>query len=171
MSVEVQSGHPPTPSTILDRTPLADLGTRQADQGPVFGHAVGDVALAETAGRLRSWCERHGLAGRLGGDEFVAVIRDLAAVDLNALTAALHQPLSHEGVRLPLAASVGGVCAVADLLMPCLPDALAAADAAMYAAKGRDRRRVRCVTCGPSPPTAPPAMTTVRPPAPPYVRR
>jgi diguanylate cyclase (GGDEF)-like protein len=106
------------------------------------GHAAGDVALAETAERLRSWCGRHSLAGRLGGDEFVAVIRNLASVDLNALTAALHQPLSYEGVQLPLAASVG-VCAMADLPMPCLPDALAAADASMYTAKGRGRRGSR----------------------------
>jgi diguanylate cyclase (GGDEF)-like protein len=106
------------------------------------GHAVGDIALTVTAERLRSWCGRHGLAGRLGGDEFVAVIRNLASADPNALTAALHRPLSYEGVRLPLAASVG-VCAIADLPVPCLPDALAAADAAMYAAKGHGRRGSR----------------------------
>ncbi|MFE2536491.1 GGDEF domain-containing protein [Streptomyces sp. NPDC059371] len=106
------------------------------------GHAAGDFALAETADRLRSWCGRHGLAGRLGGDEFVAVIPNLAAVDLNALTTALHRPLSYRGVRLPLAASVGA-CAIADLPVPCLPDALTAADAAMYAAKGRGRRGSR----------------------------
>ncbi|WP_086740367.1 GGDEF domain-containing protein [Streptomyces glaucescens] len=107
-----------------------------------YGHAAGDAALAETADRLRAWCGHNGIAGRLGGDEFVAVVRDLAAADLDALTAALHRPLPYNGAALPLAASVG-VCPVAELPVPALTDALAAADAAMYAAKGRGRRGVR----------------------------
>ncbi|MER6035484.1 GGDEF domain-containing protein [Streptomyces sp. NPDC001835] len=106
------------------------------------GHAAGDAALAATADRLRSWCGCHGIAGRLGGDEFVAVVRDLAAADLDALTAALHRPLPYAGTSLPLAASVGA-CPVAELPAPSLTDALAAADAAMYAAKGRGRRGSR----------------------------
>ncbi|MEU2284973.1 GGDEF domain-containing protein [Streptomyces sp. NPDC013178] len=106
------------------------------------GHAAGDAALVATADRLRAWCGRNGIAGRLGGDEFVAVIQDLAAVDLDALTAALHRPLHYGGTSLPLAASVGA-CLVADLPVPVLTDALAAADAAMYAAKGRGRRGSR----------------------------
>ncbi|MFE5622481.1 GGDEF domain-containing protein [Streptomyces virginiae] len=106
------------------------------------GHAAGDAALVETADRLRAWCVHKGTAGRLGGDEFVAVVRDLAAVDLDALTAALHRPLHYDGMSLPLAASVGA-CPVAELPVPALSDALAAADAAMYAAKGRGRRGSR----------------------------
>ncbi|MER5476300.1 GGDEF domain-containing protein [Streptomyces sp. NPDC002734] len=103
------------------------------------GHAAGDAALVATADRLRAWCGRHGIAGRLGGDEFVAVVQDLAVADLDALTAALHQPLSYAGTSLPLAASVGA-CRLAELPVPALTDALATADAAMYAAKGRSRR-------------------------------
>ncbi|CAL9502288.1 putative signaling protein [Streptomyces sp. enrichment culture] len=106
------------------------------------GHAAGDAALIATADRLRTWCGRHGTAGRLGGDEFVAVVQDLAAVDLDALTTALHRPVSYHGVVLPLAASVG-VCRLAELPVPLLTDALAAADAAMYASKGRSRRGSR----------------------------
>ncbi|MFE0352889.1 GGDEF domain-containing protein [Streptomyces nigra] len=106
------------------------------------GHAAGDAALTVTADRLRAWCGRHGTAGRLGGDEFVAVVQDLSAVDLDALIAALHRPLHYAGRSLPLAASVG-VCRLAELPVPLLTDALAAADAAMYAAKGRGRRGSR----------------------------
>ncbi|CAM5668190.1 GGDEF domain-containing protein [Streptomyces aurantiogriseus] len=106
------------------------------------GHAAGDAALAETADRLRTWCGRNGTAGRLGGDEFVAVVRDLAAADLDTLTTALHRPLLYEGVSLPLAASIGA-CRIAELPVPTLTDALTAADAAMYAAKGRTRRGSR----------------------------
>ncbi|WP_031169603.1 GGDEF domain-containing protein [Streptomyces durhamensis] len=106
------------------------------------GHAAGDAALIATADRLRAWCGRNGTPGRLGGDEFVAVVQDLTAVDLDSLTAALHRPLHHDGLSLPLAASVG-VCPIANLAVPTLTDALAAADAAMYAAKGRARRGSR----------------------------
>ncbi|KIZ18574.1 GGDEF domain-containing protein [Streptomyces natalensis] len=120
---------------------LVDLDRFKA-LNDTHGHAAGDAALVETADRLRAWCGRNGTAGRLGGDEFVAVVRDLAAADLGALTAALHRPLDYGGVSLPLAASVG-VCAVADLSVPVLADALAAADAAMCAAKGRGRRGSR----------------------------
>lgn len=106
------------------------------------GHAAGDAALIATADRLRTWCGRNGTAGRLGGDEFVAVVRDLAAADLDALTDALHQPLPYAGRSLPLAASVG-TCRITELPVPALTDALAAADAAMYEAKGRSRRGSR----------------------------
>jgi diguanylate cyclase (GGDEF)-like protein len=107
-----------------------------------YGHPAGDAALTAIADRLRTWCGRNGTAGRLGGDEFVAIVQDLAAADLDALTAALNQPLPYNGVSLPLAASVG-VCRVTELPMPLLTDALAAADEAMYAAKGRGRRGSR----------------------------
>ncbi|NEA86089.1 GGDEF domain-containing protein [Streptomyces sp. SID7958] len=106
------------------------------------GHAAGDAALVATADRLRAWCGRNGTAGRLGGDEFVIVVQDLAAADLDALTAALNRPLSYLGTPLPLAASVG-VCRLAELPVPLLTDALATADTAMYAAKGRGRRGFR----------------------------
>lgn len=106
------------------------------------GHAAGDAALIATADRLRAWCGRNGTPGRLGGDEFVAVVQDLAAADLEALTAALHRPLPYAGTSLPLAASFGA-CRIAELPAPALTDALAAADAAMYAAKGRGRRGSR----------------------------
>lgn len=106
------------------------------------GHAAGDAALIATADRLRAWCGRNGTAGRLGGDEFVAVVQDLATADLEALTAALHRPLPYAGTSLPLAASVG-VCRISELPVPVLTDALTAADAAMYAVKGRTRRGSR----------------------------
>ncbi|MFJ6906353.1 GGDEF domain-containing protein [Streptomyces griseoluteus] len=106
------------------------------------GHAAGDAALVATAHRLRAWCGRNGTAGRLGGDEFVAIVQDLDAAGLDALTAALDRPLDYAGRSLPLAASVG-VCPLAELPVPLLTDALAAADAAMYAAKGRGRRGSR----------------------------
>ncbi|MGW3302309.1 GGDEF domain-containing protein, partial [Streptomyces rubiginosohelvolus] len=102
------------------------------------GHAAGDVALAVTADRLTAWCGRHGIAGRLGGDEFVAIARQ--APDLDSLHHVLRQPVTHAGHRLPVSVSVGW-CHLTDLPVRSLSDALAAADSAMYAAKGSTGRR------------------------------
>ncbi|MFF3420702.1 GGDEF domain-containing protein [Streptomyces sp. NPDC002698] len=104
------------------------------------GHAAGDTALTVAASRLAAWCGRHGIAGRLGGDEFVAITTQATGPDLTELGCALHRPFLHTGQTLPLAASVGS-CRLADLPTRTLPGALAAADAAMYAAKGRAARR------------------------------
>ncbi|MEV6794873.1 GGDEF domain-containing protein [Streptomyces sp. NPDC051320] len=104
------------------------------------GHAAGDAVLAATAARLDTWCDRHGLAARIGGDEFTAIVTDPTRTPgLDSLAASLCRPISYRGFPLPVSASVGA-CYVADLPVPTLTDALAAADAAMYAAKGHGRR-------------------------------
>ncbi|MGW2066362.1 GGDEF domain-containing protein [Streptomyces sp. NPDC001937] len=99
------------------------------------GHAAGDFALVATAERLAAWCGRHGIAGRLGGDEFAR-----QAPDLDSLHRSLRQPVAYAGRRLPVSVSVGS-CHVRDLPVRSLSDALAAADSAMYADKGKAGRR------------------------------
>ncbi|MER5681940.1 GGDEF domain-containing protein [Streptomyces sp. NPDC002205] len=104
------------------------------------GHAAGDAVLTATAARLTAWCDRHGMAARLGGDEFTAIVTHPdRTTSLAALTAALRHPVPYRGDLLPVSASVG-TCRIADLPVATLTDALAAADAAMYAAKGHGRR-------------------------------
>ena len=104
------------------------------------GHAAGDAVLTATAARLTAWCDRHGIAARLGGDEFTAIVTHPDRTPgLDALNEALCRPISYRGCLLPVSASVGS-CHVADLPVATLTDALAAADAAMYAVKGHGRR-------------------------------
>ena len=104
------------------------------------GHAAGDAVLTATGRRLASWCGPLRIAARLGGDEFAALITDPAATPgLPALHTALHTPVLYAGKLLPAAASIG-ICHTADLPIPALTDALSAADAAMYQAKGHARR-------------------------------
>ncbi|MEU1693585.1 diguanylate cyclase [Streptomyces hirsutus] len=92
------------------------------------------------ARRLRDWSGRHGVAARLGGDEFAAIVTDPArTLGASALHTALSRPVAHDGHLLPVSASVG-LCHRTDLPVPALTDALSAADAAMYAAKGHGRR-------------------------------
>ncbi|GAA1402712.1 GGDEF domain-containing protein [Kitasatospora putterlickiae] len=105
------------------------------------GHAAGDAVLAATAVRLSAWCGHSGIAARLGGDEFAAVVLD-GPDRARDLFEALHQPVTHAGLVVPVSASIG-LCAVAALPVISLTDALAAADRAMYAHKsgGRLARR------------------------------
>lgn len=107
------------------------------------GHAAGDMVLTETARRLTDWCGRHGIAARLGGDEFAAVVTDPDRTPgLLPLRIALDQPVTHNGHVLRFSASVGH-CHRDQLPAPTLTDALSAADASMYAAKGHGRRNTR----------------------------
>ncbi|MEU3417858.1 GGDEF domain-containing protein [Streptomyces murinus] len=104
------------------------------------GHAAGDTVLTTTARRLSTWCGHHGIAARLGGDEFAAIVTSPDhTADLHVLRESLDQPVEHAGHTLPVSASVG-FCHRTDLPVPSLTDALSAADAAMYTAKGHGRR-------------------------------
>ncbi|MEU6774110.1 GGDEF domain-containing protein [Streptomyces sp. NPDC046759] len=104
------------------------------------GHLAGDAVLTATADRLSSWCGRHGIAARLGGDEFAAIVTvPDHTTGLEALRKAMDQPVHHNGHVLPVSASMG-CCHRRHLPVPTLTDALSAADAAMYAAKGHGRR-------------------------------
>jgi diguanylate cyclase (GGDEF)-like protein len=141
---------------------LADLD-RLKDVNDTYGHAAGDHVLAVTAARMRAWAARCGGAacGRLGGDEFAIITRrPLTAAEAAALTAALAFPVTLPGGAgtIPVSASVGTA--------PCasrrgLSAALAAADAAMYAAKpGRPRPAVSRPPSAAGQPEAAPARRT-----------
>ncbi|MEX0168975.1 GGDEF domain-containing protein [Streptomyces sp. LMG1-1-1.1] len=116
---------------------LVDLDDFKA-VNDTHGHAAGDAVLTATAQRLNDWCGRHGIAARLGGDEFAA-ITTLGTADLFGLRLALDEPVTHGSHVLPVSASVGH-CYPDQLPVPTLTDALSAADASMYAAKGHGRR-------------------------------
>lgn len=103
-----------------------------------LGHAAGDELLRHVAQRLRDTLRRSDLAARLGGDEFIAVLGDVdstedAAWVARKCLAALARPVPCADTTATVSASIGiALCPehgsdVAGLL--------AAADAAMYAAK------------------------------------
>ncbi len=123
------------------------------------GHAVGDQVLVAVAKRLLGCVRPPDLVARLGGDEF-AVLLDGAAPGRGDLVAArvlgaFADPISVEGRRLPLAASVG--VAVGLHSDGGDPDRLLRrADAAMYAAK-RGENSSGGEPEDSSPPEAPPS--------------
>src|SRR5581483_8985899 len=123
-------------ATVLRQRPalvvLIDLD-RFKPLNDTHGHAAGDAALRAVAQRLATWAQ-HGAAARIGGDEFAAILPTPADPDreLAALHQALTAPIPYATEALSVGASIGGHLTAPSTT---LPDALAAADAAMYQAK------------------------------------
>ncbi len=110
-----------------------------------FGHAAGDHVLAEAARVLSAETREGDTVARIGGDEFVLLlpsVADVARLQAVAarLTARLGEPLLYEGHECRVAASLGLVLS-ADHRGATAEALLAAADAALYAAKRAGRGR------------------------------
>ena len=108
-----------------------------------YGHAVGDELLVAVAKRLSAQVREQDLVARWGGDEFVVLLRDTD--DDHALVTAERLCTAVSG-DLALASAPGAVVRVTASAGVALHragspprDLLAAADAAMYAAKSRAR--------------------------------
>lgn len=110
----------------------------------LHGHAVGDELLRDFAARLRAGVRADDVVARLGGDEFAVLIEGhsarVAQAHAAALVERLSQPYAIDSLTLSVSACIGiagypedGTTAKA---------LLAAADAAMYRAKGTGKRRI-----------------------------
>ncbi len=107
------------------------------------GHAAGDELLREVASVIRSCCRAQDFAARIGGDEFVVLLSDCAPANANRVAQKIVDAIAAirfiwEGAEYTVGASVG----VAPLTASADHNALAAADAACYAAKAGGRGRV-----------------------------
>ena len=109
------------------------------DINDAYGHHVGDVLLQEVAIRLRTGLRASDTVARLGGDEFAILLPDSdetrALAMAKMLRVALDTPITIEGVRMPIASSVGISLFPAHGEDPLT--LLRRADIAMYAAKRR----------------------------------
>lgn len=110
-----------------------------------YGHAAGDAVLVETARRLKATVRGADIVARLGGDEFVVAQEtdaDGAEATTHRIVEALEPPYElPDGTLVTCTASLG----IAESRLHAVgASLLAAADAAMYAAKrlrhGRDPR-------------------------------
>lgn len=109
-----------------------------------YGHDVGDVALAETAARLRAVTRDGDVVARIGGEEFVWLLPDTDEDGAFVLAERLRQALRaspiplRDGPSLRVTASLG-VSSVRGTIDQ--HELLRSADQAMYRAKaaGRDR--------------------------------
>ncbi|MEH0074940.1 diguanylate cyclase [Pannonibacter sp. Pt2] len=104
-----------------------------------YGHAAGDEVLATVARRIETEVGGAGVAGRMGGDEFVIVVLEFADIDQLAalgrrIMAALDEKIPMpNGIQAELGVSIG--IAIAPIDGSTDEALLAAADAALYAAK------------------------------------
>lgn len=111
-----------------------------------YGHAAGDDVLIHVAGVLRAATAGRGLVARQGGDEFTIVVTsDHAARIAFEIAASIHKglvnPVRTHRRQLPIRASVGVAVAEPAILTTGAMGMLAAADAALYRAKGAGRSR------------------------------
>jgi diguanylate cyclase (GGDEF)-like protein/PAS domain S-box-containing protein len=107
------------------------------------GHLAGDHVLRATADVLRRRLRSSDVIGRLGGDEFAALVLNVTARQASEIAAETSETLhamsvSADDRTVQVSASIG-VIAIEDPRSGGEDDLLAAADRAMYAAKGRRR--------------------------------
>ena len=113
-----------------------------------FGHDAGDAVLAGLSRVLSEGLRGGDLLARFGGEEFVLLMPGLAPESVDGLMGRLREDLR---ARVPHPAGApavvtvsGGIATVAVQASPrkALEQAISAADAALYAAKGAGRDRV-----------------------------
>lgn len=108
------------------------------------GHLVGDKVLIEAAIRISRACQPSEFIARLGGDEF-AIIIDTTACEQRAealceqVVAEMGRPFLIDGIMSSIGASIGLAFFPQDAAD--LTELFAAADIALYAAKGKGKHQ------------------------------
>ena len=122
---------------------LVDLD-RFKNVNDVYGHAVGDLVLQESARRLAGTLPASVKIARLGGDEFVALMchetdNDMVERLAGQLIAAMEAPITSQGRAVRVGASIG--ISRADDHDSSIETLIRRADIAMYHSKGLGRNR------------------------------
>ncbi|WP_370677685.1 putative bifunctional diguanylate cyclase/phosphodiesterase [Pleomorphomonas sp. PLEO] len=109
------------------------------------GHLVGDKVLIEAATRISHACQPTEFIARLGGDEFAIIIgstdyEQRAEALCELVVAEMERPFATDGTPFEIGASIGLALFPQDADE--LSQLFAAADIALYAAKGKGKHRV-----------------------------
>lgn len=113
-----------------------------------FGHAAGDAVLAQVGERLRQACQPSDLLVRWGGEEFLIVVLTRPREGGEERAESVRALVSGEAFVLDGGRHVERTCSVGFASLPFIPahpealgwgDVVAAADAALYAAKRAGR--------------------------------
>lgn len=128
-----EAGPGPVSVVVLDLDHFKTVNDR-------YGHAEGDRVLADAGRRLRGVVRESDAVGRLGGEEFVLVLPGMDAADAREVAERARAAVAEVTVGgQPLECSAGVAAHPADAVGAA--ELLAAADAALYAAKDGGRRR------------------------------
>jgi diguanylate cyclase (GGDEF)-like protein len=105
------------------------------------GHAAGDKVLKQAAQRLLAACRAADVVARIGGDEFMVLLGPTEVGQADATAARILQALSqpYQGSAAAVSASIGLALLPRD--GDTLEQLMAAADAALYAAKAAGKNR------------------------------
>ncbi|HEU5386202.1 MAG TPA: GGDEF domain-containing protein [Streptosporangiaceae bacterium] len=119
-----------------------------------YGHLTGDEALKEIAHTLRTMLREYDLAGRFGGEEFALLLPQTRAVDAFRIAERVRSaiaglpiiaPGATGGERVHVTVSIG-VAALDAGTKREYAELMAAADAALYRAKGCGRDQVQMIS-------------------------
>ncbi|HEY1700175.1 MAG TPA: GGDEF domain-containing protein [Trebonia sp.] len=154
---------------VRTRSPLA-VAVLDLDKfkniNDTYGHLLGDEVLRDIAITMTTVLRDYDLAGRFGGEEFVMLLPQTRAVDAFRIAERVREhiaqlPVFADGTsgreRVPVTVSIG-VAALDAGTERELTDLLAAADAALYRAKGAGRDQVQMISTSRG-------LSAVRPPA------
>jgi len=109
-----------------------------------YGHLTGDLALKETANRLKRAVRSYDVVGRYGGEEFLIVFPDcnreqLCRIAENIRAAVASKPIVVGTVEIPISISIGAIAVGAEDRSA--RNMIAVADVALYRAKNTGRNR------------------------------
>ncbi|WP_033137515.1 sensor domain-containing diguanylate cyclase [Aeromonas finlandensis] len=117
-----------------------------------LGHQMGDGSLQLVGHLLQSFCQRPAdLPCRFGGDEFALILGNTDRVAALRIGEEIRQAINDLDIvvagDLRLSASVGIATYTAEQPLEGEGELLAAADAALYHAKGEGKNRSHCANC------------------------
>jgi diguanylate cyclase (GGDEF)-like protein len=119
-----------------------------------YGHLTGDEVLKEIAHTLKTMLREYDLAGRFGGEEFAVLLPQTRAVDAFRIAERIRSaiaglciiaPGATGGERVHVTVSIG-VAALDSGTKREYAELMAAADAALYRAKGCGRDQVQMIS-------------------------
>ena len=119
-----------------------------------YGHLTGDEVLKEIAHTLKTMLRDYDLAGRFGGEEFALLLPQTRAVDAFRIAERIRSAISGlciiapgatGGERVHVTVSIG-VAALDSGSKREYAELMAAADAALYRAKGCGRDQVQMIS-------------------------
>ncbi|WP_148610347.1 sensor domain-containing diguanylate cyclase [Aeromonas sobria] len=141
--------------SVREQTPLSlimvDLDNFKACNDHL-GHQMGDGSLQLVGHLLQSFCKRPAdLPCRFGGDEFALILGNTDSAAALQLGEEIRQAINDLDIvvadNIQVSASVGIATYTAEHPLDCENALLAAADVALYSAKGAGKNRSHCVSC------------------------